>query len=229
MKFSFIIPTKNEEKYISGCLSSIRNQTVKDHETIIVDSYSADRTVQISRKFTNKILFEKRKGPAVARNRGTEMARGEILIFTDADVNFSSDFLEKLGRRFRGISGCVFKIIPYDAGCFSSAFIYDALNMIMRLIFKVGFVMTPGSCSVFDKKIFNKTGGFDEKLLTNEDHDIARRASKFKEFKYFEDIIVYTSARRVNKIGLTGAFILYFKSVLIYFINKRCLRDYWNN
>jgi glycosyltransferase involved in cell wall biosynthesis len=226
-KFSFIIPSKNEEKYIGRCLSSIRRQR-GSHEIIVVDSYSTDNTVKIARKYGSRVLFERKKGPAAARNKGAKAAKGDILVFTDADVVFGKDFLEKLGRKFRGISGCVFRVKPYDAKSFPEAFVYMLLNNIMRIIFTFGFVMTPGSCFVYDRKIFQKTGGFNPKMLTNEDHDMARRASKFGQFRYFSDVTVNVSARRVNRIGIFGAFILYPKSTLLYFLNKRYVKDYWS-
>src|SRR3989344_830900 len=107
MKFSFIIPTRNEGDYLEGCLKSIKKQTIKDYEIIIVDSYSKDNTVATARKYGAKVLFEKRRGPAVARNTGAKKTKGEILIFPDADVRFEKNFLEILEKKMNTvIAGC---------------------------------------------------------------------------------------------------------------------------
>ena len=61
-----------------------------------IDSYSKDNTVKIAKKYGAKVLYESKKGPAVARNTGAKKAKGEILIFPDADVRFEEDFLSNL-------------------------------------------------------------------------------------------------------------------------------------
>lgn len=114
MKVSVIIPTFNEEKVIDNCLQSLFKQTLKVLEIIVVDDGSTDHTVskisKISRdakflhevhnlksQFSNLFLLEqKHKGPGAARNLGVSKAKGEILVFVDADMEFESDFLEKL-------------------------------------------------------------------------------------------------------------------------------------
>ena len=53
--FSIIIPALNEEKYISGLLKSLINQTYKEFEVILVDGMSADKTVSVFKKFQNKL------------------------------------------------------------------------------------------------------------------------------------------------------------------------------
>src|SRR3989344_6976071 len=104
MKFSFIIPTLNEGEYLEECLKSIKSQNFNDYEIIIVDSYSKDNTVKIAKKYGAKVLYESKKGPAVARNTGAKKAKGEILIFPDADVRFEKDFLEILEKKMKSLT-----------------------------------------------------------------------------------------------------------------------------
>ena len=101
MKVSIIIPTYNEEKVISDCLDSLSQQTYKDVEIIIVDDGSTDRTLEVLSKFSIfnfqfSILKQKHLGPGMARNLGAKKAKGEILVFVDADMTFDSRFIEKL-------------------------------------------------------------------------------------------------------------------------------------
>ncbi len=80
---SVIIPAFNEENFLPRCLESLKNQKFKDFEIIVVDNNSTDKTAEIAKKF-NVILFsEKNQGVAYARNKGSEIAKGEILVFTD--------------------------------------------------------------------------------------------------------------------------------------------------
>ncbi len=94
MKISVIIPTYNEEKVIGKCLESLSKQTYKDLEIIVVDDGSTDET--LSKIKGVKVLKEEHKGPGTARNLGAKEAKGEILVFVDADMVFKEDFVEKL-------------------------------------------------------------------------------------------------------------------------------------
>jgi len=101
MKVSVIIPTYNEERTIEECLESLSRQTYIDIETIVVDDGSTDTTLQILQnlQFTiyNLQIFKQRhKGAGTARNLGAKEAKGEILVFVDADMTFAEDFIEKL-------------------------------------------------------------------------------------------------------------------------------------
>lgn len=97
MKISVIIPTYNEESVIKDCLNSLKNQTFKDFEIIVVDDGSTDKTLEIlSKEPKVKLLRQKHIGPGLARNMGAENAKGEILVFVDADMTFDKNFLENL-------------------------------------------------------------------------------------------------------------------------------------
>jgi glycosyltransferase involved in cell wall biosynthesis len=96
MKISVIIPTYNEEKTIANCLKSLKEQTVKDFEIIVVDDGSKDKTGEIVKGFPVIYLTQKHQGPGAARNLAAKKASGEILVFLDADMTFDKTFLEKL-------------------------------------------------------------------------------------------------------------------------------------
>ena len=103
MKLSVIIPTYNEEKVVGECIGSLGKQTYPDFETIMVDDGSTDGTLDILKALrgkinTLKILKQKHKGPGAARNLGAKEARGDILVFVDADMTFDRNFLKNLVR-----------------------------------------------------------------------------------------------------------------------------------
>lgn len=84
---SIIIPAHNEEKYIRQTLSHIVMQSYKNVETIVVDDGSKDKTSKIVRGYADRIIkLKERKGVSHARNIGASAARGELLIFLDADT-----------------------------------------------------------------------------------------------------------------------------------------------
>lgn len=90
MKSTIIIPVYNEESVLANCLDSLSHQTDRDFETIVVDDGSTDG----SKKFAT--YQQVHKGPGAARNLGSKHAKGKILVFVDADMEFDKDFLKKL-------------------------------------------------------------------------------------------------------------------------------------
>ncbi|NWG10483.1 glycosyltransferase [Candidatus Bathyarchaeota archaeon] len=54
---SVIVPTYNSQKTIKQCLQSIKNQTYKEIETIVIDRHSKDQTIQIAKKYKTKLLY----------------------------------------------------------------------------------------------------------------------------------------------------------------------------
>ena len=96
-----IIPTYNEEKSIHDCLDSIKKQDYSPLEIIVVDDGSTDATRQIIKKNRIKLLSQLHRGPAFARNLGAKHAKGEILVFLDADMTLSPSFITNLTKPIR--------------------------------------------------------------------------------------------------------------------------------
>lgn len=94
MKFSFIVPVYNGEKYIERCLNNLINQTYSNFEIIIINDGSTDNSKEILKNFTikhkNKInlIDQENKGLSVSRNIGISKAQGDYLLFIDIDDIF---------------------------------------------------------------------------------------------------------------------------------------------
>lgn len=93
---SIIIPVYNEEKYLPFCLSSLKEQSFKDFEVIVVDDGSTDRSSSLAQDFGTRVLVQNHQGTGKARNLGAKKAKGKILVFVDADMKFDKDFLKYL-------------------------------------------------------------------------------------------------------------------------------------
>ena len=91
MKISVIIPVYNTEKeYLEKCLDSVRNQTLREIEMILIDDGSTNQAGKICDKYADKddrikVIHQKNQGVAVARNSGLAIAEGEWITFVDAD------------------------------------------------------------------------------------------------------------------------------------------------
>lgn len=101
MLVSIIIPAFNVEKYIEKCVLSVRNQSYKDLDIIIIDDGSLDNTAQICDKLASddsriRVVHKTNEGLSAARNDGIDMAYGEYICFLDADDGIHPQFVEKL-------------------------------------------------------------------------------------------------------------------------------------
>ncbi len=87
---SVIIPTYNASQYIVQAVESVLHQTYKNYEIIVVDDGSTDDTGERLKPYLHLIcyIYQSNQGVAVARNRGIELAKGELVAFLDADDYF---------------------------------------------------------------------------------------------------------------------------------------------
>ncbi len=96
---SVIIPAYNAEDTIEESIGSILSQTYpKDkYEVVVADNNSKDQTVEKVKKFSVRVVSETQiQGPGAARNKGASIAKGEWLVFFDADQMAHSDYLIQL-------------------------------------------------------------------------------------------------------------------------------------
>ena len=100
-KVSIIVPVYNVEKYLSKCLNSLINQTLREIEILCVDDGSTDNSSKILENFVQKdcrvkVFSQKNNGQSVAWNVAIEHASGEYLGFVDSDDWVDLDYFEKL-------------------------------------------------------------------------------------------------------------------------------------
>lgn len=89
---SVIIPTKNSSRTLESCLKSIKNQTYKNIEIIVVDNFSSDDTKQIALKYTDKV-YEKWPERTSQKNYGIEKSSWEYICFIDSDMELSENVI----------------------------------------------------------------------------------------------------------------------------------------
>ncbi len=97
-KFSIIVPVYNTEKYLKRCLDSMKSQTFKDYEVIIVNDGSTDNSSDIISKYPYKVINQENQGLSMARNNGVKDANGEYLIFLDSDDYIEKDLLKEINK-----------------------------------------------------------------------------------------------------------------------------------
>lgn len=212
MDISIIIPTLNEEESIEVCLKSIRSQKTKlNYEIIVADCQSEDKTVEIAKRYADKIVFSEQKNIGIARNTGAKFSQGKYLVFIDADTIIPENYLEKVKEKFLEDQ----KLLG-----FSSRFSFSKrdpqiivaekfTNSYFIFRDKIKATILPGFNTCVRKSAFNLVGGFKDVLL--EDGDFSVRLKKVGKTKYFTDFFVVTSSRRLEEMGLLGTLRYYFE------------------
>ncbi len=98
---SIVIPVYNEADHLAACLKAIARQSVQPLEVIVVDNNSTDETRYIARQFPFvRLVTESRQGVVYARDRGFDLAKGDIIGRIDADTIIRDDWVSTLQRIF---------------------------------------------------------------------------------------------------------------------------------
>jgi N-acetylglucosaminyl-diphospho-decaprenol L-rhamnosyltransferase len=167
---SIVIPAYQSHETIASCLQSLRAQTYRDFETIVVDSSPDARCEQIVRREFPEIQFvhsSKRLLPHAARNRGAARARGRLFVFTDPDVSFDSHWLEALVRSHRKSGGPISGAID----CFGSRWLDSGIHLCKFSKWLPGGSPRPTDCAptanlLVTRTLYEAIGGFrDEEFL----------------------------------------------------------------
>ena len=161
---SVVIPVFNGERFLRDAVQSVLDQQYAPLEIIIVDDGSTDSTATVARSLpeTVRYLHQNNQGPAAARNRGIEQARGGLITFADADDLWPPGKLQLQ--------------LPY--------LINDArIEIVMgrvQLLSETGLAESAFSvnlgCTVIRKSVFDRVGLFDETMRYSEDVDWFMRA-----------------------------------------------------
>ncbi|MDS1113881.1 glycosyltransferase family 2 protein [Gordonia westfalica] len=116
MKLSVVVPAHNEERELAACLDHLLAQSLPIDEIIVVDNDSNDRTGEVAgeyaRRFaTVRLLTEKRRGVARARDRGFDSATGDVIGRVDADARARRDWSSVVMRFFTDESNAQWDVI----------------------------------------------------------------------------------------------------------------------
>ncbi|MDE1856532.1 MAG: glycosyltransferase [Candidatus Micrarchaeota archaeon] len=226
---SVIIAALNEEKYIRSVVDGLKSQTFKDFEVIVVDGGSHDRTKQIAREI-GTVIIERRKGIALARNRGARAAKGKILFFTNADTKPCPTLLETYHNEFNSDSGMVAATGPLKPLEKSDTIMHMGYKFVS--VFLAKFAMAVGQPSISGSNFavrsaaFRKLHGFNERYETYEDLDLSIRLKKLGEVRYINEAMVKTSTRRIEAWGIPKYVAFNFRNIVKYNLSKSPARNY---
>jgi glycosyltransferase involved in cell wall biosynthesis len=182
MKISVIIPVFNEEAVVKKCLESLLKQKLKDYEILVVDDGSNDKTLEELLEFKTRkhieILKQKHLGPGLARNLGAKQAKGGILVFVDADMEFEKNFLEKLVEPIKkGLAIGTFSKEEYLLNKENKWARFWNINLgrSPEKMHKDNYPNTQPVFRAISKSEFEKAGGFDIDIGYTDDWSLSRK------------------------------------------------------
>jgi glycosyltransferase involved in cell wall biosynthesis len=196
---SIIIPTLNEEKNLPKTLEGLRDQDYSDYEIIVADKNSEDRTREIAKSYG--CIITGGGLPAVGRNKGAKVAKGDYFLFMDADIEIKDkDFLKKMMKTAneKQIQVGTSRGLALD-GNFVDKVMHGIANTYMAAMQYVK-PHAWGPCMLVTREVFKKTGGFDVTKHPVDDNEFIHRASQLGKFKMF-NLNFYVSVRKFAKDG----------------------------
>ncbi|MBN2458558.1 glycosyltransferase, partial [Candidatus Woesearchaeota archaeon] len=189
---SVIIPAHNEEGYIEACIRSVRGQSYKNIEIIVICDDCSDKTALIAGRHADKVLKIKARNVSAARNKGAKEAKGRILIFFDADSVMEKQLvLRSVHWIKKGFCGGTTKTRPREKLLFARFWWW--LGNIFNYIY-----LTPSGVLFSTADAFP---GYDEKQGIGEDTVVLNRLKRHGRVKYITDTCIYTSSRRFESQG----------------------------
>jgi glycosyltransferase involved in cell wall biosynthesis len=221
--FSVVIPTYMEERTLPNLLKDIKRQSLQPLEVIVADNRSKDRTRQIARKYGARVILGGRVSRA--RNNGARVAKGEVIVFLDADTRLPDEFfkraLTEMKKRDLGITTAPNKPDRKPVKYFP---VYTFLNVFMRLSPFLIPVMV-GLCTIVKREAWRRVKGFDESIELCEDSDFTERVARAGyRYRVLRSTLVIASVRRFEERG-------YFRTLwkVVYTNTRRWFKGTYRN
>ena len=167
---SVIITTKDEESVIRRLIRSIKRQTYKYKEVIVVDNSSEDKTTEIAREMGAKVYSF---GPERSRQRnfGAKVSKGKYLLVLDADMELSSKVIEDCVNKVVK-EKAIGVVIPEESKWVN---FWGQVKAFERSFYNEKGDPITDAARFFSKKAFNGVGGYDESITGPEDWDLPDR------------------------------------------------------
>lgn len=207
---SVIIPTYNESAVIARNLQALKTQDYPQVELIVVDDGSTDTTVQIAKQFTRHVYARSHAERSVQRNFGASKAKGQYLLFLDADMELTSDVVSECVKKIQddpSIGAVAIPELPI-AGNF-----LEKVKAFERSFYSDFGDPDTDAARFFPKKVFDQVGGYDINLTGPEDWDlpesithlgytISRISSRIKHYERIPSLV--TLLRKKFYYGLSS-------------------------
>jgi len=204
---SIVIPAHNEEEFLPATLNALKKQNYRHFETIVVTNGCTDRTADAVRGKCDQLYELEERGLGPARNLGAAKARGNLLLFLDADTILEPNALQIIARKFKRhhSAGTLRGVPDYDKAS------YKVIYFLKNFVHKSHAHHGSSGVILCWKDHFDAVGGFDNELYLRENSDLMKKLRQFGSYKYISSTPAITSMRRYEKTGTSEMVLLWLK------------------
>ncbi|MFA6269268.1 MAG: glycosyltransferase family 2 protein [archaeon] len=168
---SVILNAYNEEKDLPDCIASLKQQSVKPLEIIVIDNGSKDRTAFVAKRAGAKVFTITPRSRGLARDFGWRHAKGDIVAYLDSDMVVNKDWTKEILKKFdNGADGVIDRIHVYNPNNFYTQSL-DAFYS-----FRIENNYEPFLAWAYKKELLKKVGGFKDTWI--EDGELGKRFLK---------------------------------------------------
>ena len=234
---SIIVPAYDEARFVPRLLRQFPPELRRQLqlELIVSDGGSSDETVALARTHTDLVVEWKDSVPqniSIGRNRGAACARGEVLIFLNADVHvddperFIAEMTHALNEEEVVAATCNVRVNPEEEIVADRLF-HRAFNRYCRFLNAIGMGMGRGECQVVRKTVFDQAGGYNEAIPAGEDFEFFMRLRRRGKISFVSTCTVFESPRRYRSFGYMRIALLWFVNGVSVVLFHRSLSKQW--
>ncbi|MFT4326793.1 MAG: glycosyltransferase family 2 protein [Candidatus Woesearchaeota archaeon] len=195
---SIIIPTHNRASFISRAITAALEQSYSNIEVIVVDDCSSDNTKDVVLGFSNtKVIYfrnKQNKGGPYSRNRGLSHAKGDYIMFLDDDDSLHPDKITLQVEKFESSKVKNLGVVTCDVSYKRSDIASVRKNRLQGIIYKQllrSYCVFGTETMLIKKTCFDVIKGFDIKLASNQEYDLAIRLAQHFSFDYVPRVLTY--------------------------------------
>jgi len=216
MRFSVVVPAYNESAYLGSALESLLAQDFEGpYEIIVVDNNSTDDTAAVAARYGVRVVREVERGVCAARQRGSAIATGDIIVSTDADTVQPTDWLRTIDARFAASDQVVAVAGPcryQNPSWWAKAYPPLLFGSVAAVFALTGYVFYVTATNLAVRR--SAFPGYDLKQTQGGDElDLLRRLRPRGRVVWERHNVVSTSPRRLQR----GLFYTIFVSFFVYY------------
>ena len=235
---SIIIPTLQEEKALGATLANLKSMREIEHEIIVSDGGSEDGTLAIARSLADQVVVHDehaRQTIAQGRNAGAARARGEFLVFFDADCTLENPdvFFRTALANFAGDPQLValtakLRVLPEEE-TLGDRIVFGLTNLITRVrnnVWDKGDTQG-GEFQMVRRSAFDRVGGYREDLVTCEDRDFFARLNKLGRIRSDQRLTVFHTGRRAHNVGWPRLILIFLANTIWFSLRGKSFSKEW--
>lgn len=240
-RISIVIPALNEELLLERTLACFSRDLREQYrlEVIVSDGGSTDSTLTIAERHADVVVRHtdsSRQTIAAGRNRGAEVARGDVIVFINGDtypadtrsfLEVITAFAERTGRYARASAlACAVHFPPQERKPLDGVF-HWIYNHYVALLNAMRIGAGRGECQVVRADVFRAVKGYRDTLAAGEDFDLLARISRRARVRFAAELLVFESPRRFRKFGYFRILFWWTVNALFVMFAGRSSSDEW--